>query len=107
MPSREAVLRSMSTASRSPLSCWSLLTSRSSGRSLKRLDQLGGPGVQLIGVGVFQGILVLGAAHPGIDGEVLHRLHEERDPFDLRQFRLKSPDDLAGARLSALPGASG
>ena len=27
-----AVLRSMSTASRSPLSCWSLLTSRSSGR---------------------------------------------------------------------------
>ncbi len=42
------------------------------------------PECQFIRVGGLQGKLVLGAAYPGIDGKILHRLHEEGDPANLK-----------------------
>ena len=65
----------------------------------ERFDQFGRPRVQLLCVRVFDGVLELGAAHPGVDGEVLHGLHVERDPLDLRQLRLEAADHLGGADL--------
>ena len=40
---------------------------------------------QFLRVGIFQRVLKLRAADAVFDGEILHRLHEERDAFDLRQ----------------------
>jgi hypothetical protein len=48
----------------------------------------------------FDGELILRAADPVLDGQVLHRLHVQRDSVDLRQLRLQSPDDVARARVA-------
>ncbi len=56
------------------------------------------------GIRVFHGILKLGAADPGIDRKILHRLHEELYPFHLGQFRLEAGDHLAGADFAFLQG---
>jgi lipase chaperone LimK len=52
--------------------------------------------VQLIGVGIFHGVLELRAAHAIFHRQVLHGLHEERDSRDVRQFRLQPPNHFAG-----------
>jgi hypothetical protein len=46
------------------------------------VDQLRRPGRELVGIGVLQRELVLGAADRGVDGQILHRLHVERDARD-------------------------
>ena len=40
-------------------------------------------------IGIFQGVLKLGAADAVFHGQVLHRLHVERDSVDLVQFGCK------------------
>ena len=53
---------------------------------LQGLHQLGGPAVQFIDVRVFEAVLVLRAADPVLDREVLHRLHEQRDALELGEL---------------------
>ena len=72
--------------------------------SIKRFDEFGGEGVKLIEVRVLKGILILGTGRPRVNSKVLYWLNEQRDPFDLRQFRLKSPDYLAGVHLPLCKG---
>ena len=45
------------------------------GQLLEPCNQIAGHAVEFIGIGIFEGVLVLGAAHPIIHGEILHRLH--------------------------------
>src|SRR6058998_1634551 len=80
MRNREAVLRSTTSAVPSPWSCWSLLTSASS---------------ELARIRVLEAVLVLRAAHPILDGEILHRLHEELDALDPGKRGLEAADDVA------------
>ncbi len=58
--------------------------------------------VELVEVAVLKGELILGAAEPTPDVDVLGRLHEQRDAFDLRQLRPQPVDDLAGARVALI-----
>ncbi len=51
----------------------------------QRVDQAGGPEVELAPVRILEAVLVLRAAHPILYGEVLPRLHEELDAVDLSQ----------------------
>src|SRR5262245_44620802 len=100
IPSRDAVLRSIFTESRSPLSSRSLETSRSSGRAESRHDA-GRPGQELAPLRVLERVLVLRAAGTRVDREVLDGLEEERDALDLRQSRAQAAHDL-GDGLSPL-----
>ena len=43
--------------------------------------------IELVEVGVGQRVLVLGAAEPAADRDVLPGLHEELDAFDRRHLR--------------------
>src|SRR6266481_2500866 len=51
---------------------------------------------QLLGVHVLQAVLKLRAADAVFDGEVLHRLHEERYPVHLGERGLKAADYVGG-----------
>ena len=57
-----------------------------------RSTSLGTQTAQLVGIGVLDAELVLRAAHPVLDGQVLHRLHVERDALHLRELRLQTAD---------------
>ena len=52
----------------------------------------------LIGVG--QRVLVLGAAEPAADADVLPRLHEELGAFDRRHLGAQPLDDLVGGLVA-------
>ncbi len=65
------------------------------------------PGGQLAGVGVFEAVLKLRPADAIVDRDVLHRLHEQRDAFDLGQRRLQPPNHVARAQIAARRAASG
>ena len=69
---------------------------------LQLSDETGHPEGELPRVGVFQAVLILRAADPVLDRQVLDRLQIERHPFDLRELRLETPDDVAGPRLPLL-----
>ena len=60
-----------------------------------------GPDGELLGIGVFQRVLILRAAHPVLDRQILHRLHEQRDAVHLRELGLQAADHFrcAGAAL--------
>ena len=62
--------------------------------------ELGRPVIQFARIGIFQGVLILRAAHAIFDGEVLHRLHIERNAIDLFQIWLEAPDDIRGVDLA-------
>ncbi len=59
--------------------------------------------VQFAPVGILHGVLKLGAAHPVLHRQVLHRLHEQRDAFDLCQLRLQPANDVRRLCLALLP----
>ena len=52
------------------------------------------PMVELAGVGVVQGILILGLGHAPADRDVLRGLHVERDALDLGEIGAQSRDHL-------------
>ncbi len=72
------------------------------GYFLQARHHLRNEGVQLVGVGIFERVLVLRAADAIFHGQILHRLHIQRDARDLGQLRLQSPDHVAGADLPLL-----
>src|SRR5450759_701624 len=69
---------------------------------LQLLQKLLRPGGQFGCVGVFHRILVLGAADAAFHGQVLYRLHVERDAFDLGQFRLQIANDLGSSLFTLI-----
>ena len=56
------------------------------GQLLQLRHELVGPLVQLVGVGIFERVLVLRAAHAIVDRDVLHRLHVEVHALHLLQI---------------------
>ena len=61
---------------------------------LQPVDEAVGPDIQLVGIGVFEGVLVLRAAHPVVHGNVLHGLHEELYSLNPLQSRLEPADQV-------------
>ncbi len=47
------------------------------------------PDGELLGIGILQGVLILRAADPVFDRQVLHRLHEQADAVDFRELGLQ------------------
>ena len=66
----------------------------------QRLDQTRRPGFQQLAVGRLQGELELGTADAILDGQVLHRLHEQLDTGNLRQLRTQTLDYLTGGDVA-------
>jgi len=56
------------------------------GQCLPSVDELCGPEIQLVGIGIFERVLVLGAADAVVDGDVLHGFHEELDVVHLLEL---------------------
>ena len=71
------------------------------GNLLQPLQELGYVIGQLLGVGIFKCVLILRAADPVLDGNVLYRLHVEDDPGNLADVRLQTTNNVgrAGAAL--------
>eukprot|EP01022_Parablepharisma_sp_SALTPOND_P004192 TRINITY_DN118_c0_g1_i1.p1 TRINITY_DN118_c0_g1~~TRINITY_DN118_c0_g1_i1.p1 ORF type:complete len:1977 (+),score=693.89 TRINITY_DN118_c0_g1_i1:34526-40456(+) len=66
-------------------------------------DQLGHPGAEHVGIGIFQGELVLRARDAILDGQVLHRLHVQGHARHLlRQRGLQAADDIGGRDVALL-----
>ena len=61
---------------------------------LQLLHKARRPEAQLLRIGIFEAVLILRAADAVLDGQVLHRLHEERNALDVGQCRLQAADDL-------------
>ena len=53
---------------------------------LQAANETVGPIVQFVLVGIFEGVLILRPANAIIDGDVLHRLHEQLNPLHLVQL---------------------
>ena len=68
-------------------------------KGLKSTDELGDPPIQLIGIRIFHAVLILRTRDTVFHGQVLYRLHVQRDALNLRQLRLQPADDIAGADL--------
>ena len=64
----------------------------------RQLLQLGDetirPVIEFIGVGIFECVLVLRAAHPVVHGDVLHRLHEQLDSLNLAYSGIEPADQV-------------
>ena len=108
MPRRDAVSRSMTelqSRARRSAGRWPRRAARGSCCSLstRRGDQI----VSSLASASSRRVLILRAADAVFDGQVLHRLHVERDAGDLRQLRLQAADDFGGACCRARRAASG
>src|SRR6267154_6807399 len=60
------------------------------------------PMSQFFRVHILQAVLKLRAADTIFDGEILHRLHEERDAVDISKLWLKAPDNVGGGNPALL-----
>src|SRR3984893_1616736 len=72
------------------------------GQGLEPIHEARDPIPQFFRVRVLQAVLKLRAADTILDGEVLHRLHEERDAVYLGKLRLEPPDYVGGGNLALL-----
>ena len=89
MPSRDAVLRSITRCVRKPvfLEVAGHITQARGG--LEPLHEARRPDTELFRVGILQAVLVLRAAYPIFDGQVLDRLHVECDAGNLGELGLQ------------------
>src|SRR5262249_41737616 len=69
---------------------------------LQLLHKARRPEAQLFGIGIFETVLKLRTADAILDGQVLHRLHEERNALHIDQGRLQAADDVAGTVMPLL-----
>src|SRR5260370_1991156 len=74
------------------------------GQGLELVHEARHPISQLLCVRVFQAVLKLRGADAIFHGQVLHRLHEERDAVYLGKLRLEPPDYVGGGNLALLEG---
>ena len=88
-----------------PPSCWSVTTSESWGSFLSLATRSWDAGVELGLVGVFEGVLVLGAGDAVVHGEVLDGLHVELDAGDFLELGTEAVDDLRGGEDARSRGA--
>ena len=65
-------------------------TSRNCGNDFSLSISLRSPLGEFLRVGIFDRILILRPAHAVFHRQVLHRLHEQRDPIHLRELRLQA-----------------
>ncbi len=65
-------------------------------------DKAIGPVIQFVLVRVLQRVLVLRPAHPVIDRDVLHRLHEELNALHILQLRLQPAHHVRRAQVALL-----
>jgi hypothetical protein len=56
--------------------------------------------IELVGIRVRQGVLILRLCQTRADGNVLRRLHVERDALDAGEIALQPADDLIGAHVA-------
>ena len=73
-------------------------------QSSELIDELVGYSVQFSRVRILQRVLKLGAADAVFHGEVLHRLHVQRNAFDLSQLGLQAADDVGSSRFTLVAG---
>ena len=100
MPSRDAVTRSIDQRYRQAAG---LLVGRhvlQFRQCFSRVDESAGPSLSSAGIGVFERVLVLGAAHAVIDRDVLHRLHEQLDALRPVRAWLEPADEIRGADVA-------
>ena len=71
----------------------------------QRFDQTAAPLAEQFGIRRRHAELVLGAADPVFDGQVLHRLHEQANADQFVQLRLQTRDHFGGASDRARRGA--
>jgi len=69
---------------------------------LQLLHKARGPEAQLFEIGIFETVLILRTADTIFDGQVLHRLHEERNALHIDQGQLQTADDVAGTDMPLL-----
>ena len=100
MPSREAASRSISIAICGAATCWSEATSSSCGSFRIAASRIGAQWFSSSLIGVGQRVLVLGAAEPAADRDVLARLHEELGALDRGDLGPQALDDLVRAQLA-------
>ena len=100
MPRRPAVSRSTWTCSRKPLFCASEATSLQYRGRPELVRQPGSPIVDLLRVGAGERVLVLRAAQPRRDLDVLHRLEKDDDAGDRGDRLLQPLDDGRHRRLA-------
>ena len=67
---------------------------------LQLFDEARSPVRQFFRVHVFQAVLKLRAADAVFDGEVLHRLHEQRHAVDFRDLWLQAANHIAGVEVA-------
>ena len=96
-PRRDAVSRSMTRSRLQALVLHIAGDVGELGMLAQLVDQLVRPGRQLVGVGALQRVLILRAAHDVVDGEVLQRLHVERDALRPASAWLQPPNDIHDA----------
>jgi hypothetical protein len=58
--------------------------------------------VQLVEIGVLQGILILRPCRAAADVDVLRRLQKQRRAFRLGELRTQPPDDLVGRNVALI-----
>src|SRR6266516_7651961 len=104
MPRREAVARSMTRRVWSPWSCSSLGHVTEHRQRLELLHEAWNPAGELARVGIFEAVLKLSPAYPVFHRQILHGLHEERDPLDPDELWLQAANDVAGADPPHLDG---
>jgi hypothetical protein len=89
-PMREAVSRSTVHRERE---AGALQVAREVAQRAELAHEARGPLGELVGVGVFEGVLVLRARGAGVDLEVLHGLEKDRDALDAWSRALEPRDD--------------
>ena len=68
------------------------------------VDEAGNPRGEFLGVGVFKHEVIRRAAYRGIDGQILHRLHIQRDADNAGYFALDAPNDLGRRQVALVVG---
>ena len=85
MPSRAAVVRSITSVADKPLFCWSVFTSTMPGRVRILASIMRAVLVQVRQVVALERVLVLRGAGTAADAQVLHGLENERAARDMRR----------------------
>ncbi len=97
---REAVARSMASWAVTPLGWSSVATSRSCGSWRMASTSLPVQMASSAGSGIFQGVLVFGAAGTVVDGKILHRLHVKLNARNTPEVSRETADHFAGGEAA-------
>ncbi len=74
------------------------------GQLLQLGDELTGPLIQLVGVRIFERVLILRTADAIVHGDVLHRLHVDLNSRNLLKVILQSANHVGSAHVALVKG---